>query len=156
MEFHYAFGTKSSGIDYDDKVRKTMGSIWGSGNSKDWLISISWRAGPFGDVEINQIGWQGIIKKRSTNSDEAWTAVEEHWGGVEGTNMRKSGKNRTGVPLAFDNGDGLYIGGDKDGNKILSNSLYTSVWALVTGDAQYFGEPSDWFKPQVGSSFSWT
>ena len=134
------------------------------------MISISWRAGAFagGDgFSVKEIGAQCIIKYRLNDSDEEWLDFAYYYGGEDASvsvinqvcstiSSPSLGKTKTGVPEAFgESGKGLFIGGDAYGNSLMP-SCYDSVWALVTGDAQYFGEPSDWFKPQVGSSFNWT
>ena len=171
VEYHFGYNTNSSGndIDYDNPLVINCGNIWDYGSDKDWLISISWRPGPFsgsyGDFTFEQIGAQCIIKKRNTGSNDPWADHAAQWGGTSSlvSYMRtygsgSKGEYLTGVPSAFDDSNakgskplgsvqGLYIGGDYmntsgtsgDYAQQLSTSAYDHVWVLVTADAQYFG-----------------
>ena len=133
VEFHIGFEenmTTKRIIEY--------GNIWDLGK-KDWLISISWRAGPFdgGDsFGIKEIGAQCIIKYRLNDSDEEWSDFAYYYGGEDSsvsvinqvcsttTSPSLIGKTKTGVPEAFgESGKGLFIGGDANGNFIIAELL---------------------------------
>jgi hypothetical protein len=174
VEYHFGYNTNGSGndIDYDNPLVINCGNIWDYGSDKDWLISISWRPGPFsgssGNFTFEQIGAQCIIKKRNTGSDDPWADHAAQWGGTSSlvSYMMTYGSGSkeeylTGVPSAFDDSNaksgkdlesvqGLYIGGDYNNTSgmQLSTSAYDHVWVLVTADAQYFGNKADWWTPK--------
>tara|TARA_B100001175_G_scaffold205624_1_gene174570 strand:- start:83 stop:2851 length:2769 start_codon:yes stop_codon:yes gene_type:complete len=171
VEYHFGYNTNDNGndIDYDNPLVINCGNIWDYGSDKDWLISISWRPGPFsgssGNFSITQIGAQCIIKKRNTGTDDPWADHNAQWGGTQSlvSDMVASQDEDylTGVPGAFDETNsktgkdlesvqGLYIGGDfkNTAGMQLSTDAYDNVWVLVTADAQYFGNSADWWNPK--------
>ncbi len=170
VEYHFGYNTNNNGndINYDDPRVINCGNIWDYGSDKDWLISISWRPGPFSSssgsgFSITQIGAQCIIKKRTTGTDDPWADHDAQWGGTIVSDMVASQDEDylTGVPGAFDETNaktgknlesvqGLYIGGDFENTAgmQLSTSAYDNVWVLVTADAQYFGNTADWWNPK--------
>ena len=131
----------------------------------DYLISVSWKQGcqdedsrypDHAGVSYKQVGDHCVVKKRRTNSNDNWSEVlnsesdnmnfkqkyngsDTHWGFAASYAFVDSQGDMT------TNGrTGLLIGGH-NGNtgEWLRSGTYDKLYALVTGDAHFFGKYYD-------------
>jgi hypothetical protein len=166
--FHMGYDKGSNGSDgwgggnVEPRVKNYPFS-WES--NYDYLISVSWKQGcqdedsrypDHAGVSYKQVGDHCVVKKRRTNSNDNWSEVlnsesdnmnfkqkyngsDTHWGFAASYAFVDSQGDMT------TNGrTGLLIGGH-NGNtgEWLRSGTYDKLYALVTGDAHFFGKYYD-------------